>query len=90
MFSGPKSEVRSSQFALRHVSVTAIDVGEMFICSKLKIVAKSFGNGSQDICKCYESNSGCVIGFEGGNYPEESFFTLYVMFAMVAAGFAPW
>ena len=33
-----------------------IDVVEMFICSKLKIVVKSFGNGSQDICKCCESN----------------------------------
>ena len=70
MFSGPKSEARSSQFASRHVSgggpaVTAIDVGEMFICSKLKIVAKSFGNGSQDMCKCYESNSGRFTGFEG-------------------------
>ena len=57
-------------FGQRHVSgrgpaVTAIDVGEMFICSKLKILAKSFGSGSQDICKCYESNSGRVAGFEG-------------------------
>ena len=43
----------------------AIDVGEMFICSKLKIVAKSFGNGSHDICKCCESNLGRVAGFEG-------------------------
>ena len=71
----------------RHVSghgpaVMAIDVGEMFICSKLKSLAKSFGNGSQDICKCYESNLGRVAGFEGLNYPEDSFFTSYVMFAM--------
>ena len=49
----------------RDPAVMAIDVGEMFICSKLKIVAKSFGNGSQEICKCYESNSGRVAGFEG-------------------------
>ena len=42
-----------------------IDVVEMFICSKLKIVVKSFGNGSQDICKCCESNLGGVAGFEG-------------------------
>ena len=45
--------------------MTAINVGEMVICSKLKIVAKSFGNGSQDICKCYESNSGRVAAFKG-------------------------
>ena len=43
----------------------AIDVGEMCICSKMKSVAKSFGNGSEDIFKCYESNSGRVAGFEG-------------------------
>ena len=49
----------------RGPAVMAIDVWEMFICSKLKIVAKSFGNGSQDICKCYESNSGRITGFEG-------------------------
>ena len=42
-----------------------IDVVEMFISSKLKIVVKSFGNGSQDICKCCESNLGGVAGFEG-------------------------
>ena len=49
----------------RGPAVTAIDVRELFIRSKLKIMAKSFGNGSQDICKCYESNSGRVAGFEG-------------------------
>ena len=43
----------------------AIDDGEMFISSKLKILAKSFGNGSQDNCKCYESNLGRVADFEG-------------------------
>ena len=68
MSSGPKSEARSSQVG--HVSgrcpaVMAIDVGEMVICSELKIGTKSFTNGSQDICKCYESNLGRVAGFEG-------------------------
>ena len=38
-------------------AMMAVDVGEMFICSKLKTGAKSFGNGSQDICKCYESGA---------------------------------
>ena len=69
MSSGPKSEVRSSKFGQdisgRGPVVMAIDVGEMFICSKLKIMAQSFGNGSQDICRCYESNLGRVAGFEG-------------------------
>jgi len=35
--------------------------GEMFICSN--IGAKSFGDGSQDICKQIESNLGPVAGF---------------------------
>jgi len=38
--------------------VTAI--GKTFICSK--IAAKSFGDGSQDICKDTESNLGPVAG----------------------------
>ena len=33
----------------------------MFICSE--IGAKSFGDGSQDICKYQESNLGPVAGF---------------------------
>jgi len=39
----------------------AVAVGEMFIC--LKIGAKSFGDGSQDVCKNTESNLGPVAGF---------------------------
>jgi len=39
----------------------AIVISEMFICSK--IGAKSFGEGSQDICKCKESNLKPVAGF---------------------------
>ena len=35
-------------------------VGEMFICSKIR--AKSFRDGSQDICKGTESNLGPVAG----------------------------
>ena len=65
MSGGPKSEARSSYVSGRGPAVTAIDVGEMFSCSKLKIEAKSFGNRSQDICKCYKSNSGRFAGFEG-------------------------
>ena len=38
----------------------AVVAAEMFICSK--IGAKSFGNGSQDICKYKESNLGLVAG----------------------------
>ena len=57
----PKARLgHHSHVSGRSPAVMAIDVGEMFICSKLKIVAKSFGNGSQD-----ESNSGRVAGFEG-------------------------
>jgi len=41
-------------------TVMVIAVGEMFICSK--IVAKSFKDGSQDICKDTESNLGPVAG----------------------------
>jgi len=41
-------------------TVMVIAIGEMFICSK--IVAKSFGDGSQDICKDTESNLGPVAG----------------------------
>jgi len=41
-----------------------------------KIGAKSFGDGSQDICKYKESNLGPVAGFYGSNYPEKSFFRL--------------
>jgi len=39
----------------------AVAVGEMFICSKIE--AKSFGDGSQGICKDKESNLGPVAGF---------------------------
>jgi len=42
-------------------AVTAIAVGKLFICSE--IGAKSFGNGSQDICLHKESNLGPVAGF---------------------------
>ena len=44
----------------------------MFICSE--IGAKSFGDGSQDICKYKESNLGPVAGFMGSNFGAESFF----------------
>ena len=53
-----------------------VTVGVMFICSN--IGAKSFGDGSQDIYKDTESNLGPVAGFWGWNYPEISFFNLYV------------
>ena len=42
-------------------TVMSVAVCEMFICSK--IGAKSFGDGSQDICKYKESNLGPVAGF---------------------------
>ena len=38
----------------------AVALPEMFICSK--IGAKSFGGGSQDICKYKEGNLGPVAG----------------------------
>ena len=41
--------------------LTEVEVGKMFICSE--IGAKSFGDGSQDICKYKESNLGPVAGF---------------------------
>ena len=39
----------------------------------LKIGAKFFRNGSQDICKDTESNLGPFAGFYGWNYPKASF-----------------
>jgi len=42
-------------------TVTMIAIGKMLICSE--IGAKSFGDGSQDICKYKESNLGPVAGF---------------------------
>jgi len=42
-------------------TVMVVAVGEMFYL--LKIGAKSFGDGSQDICKDAESNMGPVGGF---------------------------
>jgi len=41
-------------------TVMVVAVSEMFICSK--IAAKSFSDGSQDICKDTESNLGPVTG----------------------------
>jgi len=41
-------------------TILVIAVGEMFICSK--IVAKSFGDGNQDIFKDTESNLRPVAG----------------------------
>jgi len=41
-------------------TVKVVPISEMFICPK--IVAKSFGDGSQDICKDTESNLGPVAG----------------------------
>ena len=38
----------------------------------LKIGAKSFGDGSQDICKDTESNLGRLAGLLASNYPEAS------------------
>ena len=43
-----------------HDTVMAFAVDEMFICSK--IGAKSFGDGSLDICKYKENNLGPVAG----------------------------
>ena len=53
-----------------------VAISKMFICSK--IAGKSFGDGSQDICKDKESNLGPVAGLSGWNYPE-AFFNLNVM-----------
>jgi len=41
-------------------TTTVIAISEMFICSKIE--AKSFRDGSQDICKDTESNLGPVAG----------------------------
>ena len=41
--------------------LTEVEVAKMFICSE--IGTKSFGDGSQDICKYKESNLGPVAGF---------------------------
>ena len=42
-------------------TVTATAVDTLIICSEIR--AKSFGDGSQDICKYKESNLGQVAGF---------------------------
>ena len=44
-----------------HKIIMAVTVDETFICSKLE--ARSFGDGSQGICKYKESNMGQVAGF---------------------------
>ena len=44
-----------------HKIIMAVTVDETFICSKLG--ARSFGDGSQGICKYKESNMGQVAGF---------------------------
>jgi len=41
--------------------ITAIAGSKIFICSEIGV--KSFGDGSQDICKYNESNLGPVAGF---------------------------
>jgi len=41
-------------------TIMVIAISKMFICSKS---AKSFRDGSQDVCKCKESNLGPVAGF---------------------------
>ena len=43
------------------MTVMAVGVDEMFICSK--IGAKSFGDGSQGICKYKQSNLEPAAGF---------------------------
>ena len=55
-------------------TLTVFAVEEMFICPKLE--AKSFGDGSQDICKYKESN----LGPDAGSNREEHFFNLYILF----------
>ena len=45
----------------------------------LKIGAKSFRDGSQDIFKDTESNLGPLAGFQGWNYPEASFISVFVL-----------
>ena len=45
----------------------------------LKIGAKSFRDGSQEICKVPESNLGPLAGFQGWNYPEASFISVFVL-----------
>ena len=55
----------------------AVTVDKMFFCSNLG--ARSFGDGSQGICKYKISNLGQFAGFKGRNYPQISFFDLYVM-----------
>ena len=42
------------------MAIPVDSVGEMFFCSK--VVAKSFGDGSPDICKYKESNLEPVAG----------------------------
>ena len=56
----------------KDLSLTAVEVGKMFICSE--IGATSFGDGSQDICKYKDSNLRPVAGFQGSNFREESSF----------------
>ena len=46
---------------LSQKDLTVVEVGKMFICSE--IGAKSFGDGSQDICKYKDSNLRPVVGF---------------------------
>ena len=43
------------------------------------IGAKFFGDGSQDIGKDTESNLGPFAGFQGWNYPEASFISVFVL-----------
>ena len=46
---------------LSQKDLTVVEVGKMFNCSE--IGAKSFGDGSQDICKYKDSNLRAVAGF---------------------------
>jgi len=57
-------------------SYSKANLGNFYL---LKIEAKSFRDGSQDICKDTESNLGPFAGFQGGNYPEESFISVSVL-----------
>ena len=50
-----------SACSLSQKDLTEVEVGKMFICSE--IGAKSFGDGSQDICKYKDNNLRPVAGF---------------------------
>ena len=55
---------------------SAVTIGEIFICSK--IGAKSFKDGSQDICKDIESNLQPVTGSKAEIIKRWAFFNLYM------------